>query len=165
MKDWFRDGFFWRHPGSTGPGDLIYNTMSRIIDMNDKSDWAYTSLDWCILLLDRRKRWPNRLNKDNMAKNWFQWKWSQLLKNGKYSRPQGNMTRDPFIAVITCCLHLGVHEYIEHIRIPLHLYTPNTWRWKRRLVKDSRADWIQRLGYLKATATRMNYLSKSPPGS
>lgn len=158
MKDWFKDGYFWRHNQSTGPGDLIYNTMSRIIDMNDKSDWAYTSLDWCIILLYDRKRWPNRFNREDMAKNWFQWK----LSGGRYTRPQGNMTRDPFIAVITCCLHLEVHEYIEHIHIPLHLYNPKTWRWKSRLIKDSRPDWIQRLDYLRDSASRMNYLRKSP---
>ena len=161
-KQWFKDGYFWRHPGSRDAGDLIYNTMSRIIDMEDKSEWAYISLDFCILLLFDGKRWPNRLNQDNTAKNWFQWKWSRLLKNGKYTRPQTNMTRDPYIATITCAIFLGGHDYIQNIHIPIHLYSLKTWRWRRRLIKDSRPDWVQRLDYLRSTATRMNYLRKSP---
>lgn len=162
MRNWFKDGYFWRHPGSANAGDLIYNTMSRIIDMQDKSDWAHTALDYCILLLFERKRWPYRLNQDNTAKNWFQWKWSKLLKNGKYTRPQGNMTRDPFIATITCCLFLDRWEHIEAIKLPIHLYTPKTWRWRRRLIKDNRKQYVQRLSYMKATAVRMNYLRQYP---
>lgn len=161
-EQWFKDGYFWRHSVSTNAGDLIYNTMSRIIDMRDKSDWAYSALDACFLLLFDRKRWPNRLSRDDMAKNWFQWQWSKFLGNGKYSRPQGNMTRDPYIAVITCALFLDQHEVIENIHIPLYLYSRETWVWRRRLIKDNRKNYIQRLDYLRATATRMNYLRQFP---
>lgn len=161
MREWYKDGSYWRHNESTGMGDLIFNTCFKIIQDVDVSPWALTALSSCCHLLKAHKRWPDRLNQENTAKNWIQWKWSKLLKNGKYSRPQGDMTRDPYIAWITACI-LTRNEYlIQSVTIPWYLsnpfYAPTTRRWRRRLLKDKREVYVQRLGYLRSLAVTAKF--------
>lgn len=154
MKNWYKDGYYWRHPGSGDAGDLIYNTMSRIIDMDDKSEWAYTSLLDCINLLNEGKRWPDRLTQTDTARTWLGWKLSKKL-----TRPQHILTRDPFIATITCAIYLDM-DY--QLTIPWYCYYRRVSKWKRRLETDKRPDWRKRLDYMMSTATRLRYLQDSP---
>ena len=146
-KEWFKDGNFWRHrnPESGDAGDLIYNTMARIIDMEDQSDWAHASFDVCKQLLSEGKRWPDRLTQANTAKNRLQWK---LCKG--YTRPQDAMTRDPYVGTIACALFLDRPEEILSITIPWSCYSPATWRWLRTLKHDRQSLWVQRLDYYRA---------------
>ena len=123
MSDWFKDGPYWRHPDSGDAGDLVYNTMSRIIDMQDKSEWAEFSLLECMDLLIVGKRWPDRLN---------------YIPTG---RSQTKMTRDPYIAFYCCAMFLGRPEYVEYVEMPWYCYSPRTWRWHRRLIKKPDKPW------------------------
>ena len=158
MNDWNKDENFWIHSKSSNAGDVQYNTMSRIIDMEDQSDWAHDSLDECIELLSQRKRWPERMNQENTAKNWIQWKWSKWGLGKKiYSRPRGAMTRDPYVAVITCALHLGRPEEIQNIKIPWYCYSRETWKWKRELERDNLPFWRQRVRYYRALSKTLKY--------
>lgn len=193
---WFKDGNFWRKAGEPwektlrgiythGLGDLIYNTLSKIVDDNDTSDWAYDALDACYNLLLCGQRWPDRLNGIE-SKNYLHWRWSRVVykvahqrgnkwsylngfgkivvklgyKNVQKYRPQGNMTRDPFAAFDAACLHLGMSQLIEFVPIPLHLYTPQVWKNRNRLINDDRPQWIQRLGYYRAIAAKLEYERK-----
>ena len=154
-KQWFKDGNFWRHPGSWDCGDLIFNTMARIIDMGDISDWAHASFDECKQLLSEDKRWPDRLNQENTAKNMLQYWWAKFLwrlnlRELTHSRPQSGMTRDPYIATITCALHLSRPEEILAITIPCTSYSTATWRWLKTLKHDRQPIWVQRLDYYRA---------------
>ena len=152
---WFKDGNFWRHPGSSNAGDLIFNTMARIIDMEDTSDWAHASFDECKQLLSEDKRWPDRLTQEDTAKSMLQYRWVRFLyrlnlRKLRYSRPQDGMTRDPYVATITCALHLGRPEEISAITIPWTSYSRATWLWRRILIKDKQSMWVQRLDYYRA---------------
>jgi len=72
------------------------------------------------------------------------------------------MTRDPYIALGACYEHLLffaneleaeiLMEAYETTTIPLYLYRPHIWRWRRRLIKDTRPHWRKRLTYLRAFA-------------
>ena len=157
---YYKDGYYWRKqsPGwelddygdvPDGKGDLISRTMSRIIEQDDKSNWAYDALFSCGVLLDFRKRWPDTMNQEMDAKNWFEWKWSQYrFKRGKVKhvkyRPQGNMTRDPYTYFYACCVHLDKLDYIKDVTIPFHLYTPTVWLWRKSLIIGKRK-WLYNL--------------------
>ena len=147
MSKWRLDGFLWRDRNSGDSGDVIYNTMTRIIDMEVRDQWAHYSFEYCCTLLRHNKRWPDRLNQENTAKNRIQWWLSD-----RYTRPQDDMTRDPYIACICCAMHLGRPEDIEDIRIPWYLYHRKTWRWRKKLIKDDRELWKKRLSYYRALA-------------
>jgi hypothetical protein len=192
--EWFKDGTFWREWGhewekvlrgihTHGLGDLIHSTCSKIIDDDDKSEWAYDALDACFTLLLARKRWPDRLNGIE-SKNYIEWRWERIkyknthlrgeqralklnwlgkiavklgYKNLQKYRPQGNMTRDPYIAFFACCLHLGLSQLIEPIIIPWHLWSQPTFNWRKRLIHNRHPRWVQRLGYYRAIAVKLNY--------
>ena len=133
---WWKDGFFWRHPSSGDAGDLIFNTLARIIDMNDKSEWAKCSLLECMDLLLVDKRWPDRLNQENTAKNRLQW-WF-----GKgYTRPQDDMTRDPYVAFYCCALFLGFSNWIEMVPIPWYCFSPGVSWWRHKLMRPRKKPW------------------------
>jgi len=151
MSDWYKDEYFWRHPGSGDAGDLIYNTMARVIDMGDRSNWAHESYYRCKKLLEQGKRWPNYLSLASTAPNFLVW-W--FCKG--YTRPQCFMTRDPYVAVIACAFHLGRGEEVVSITIPWYCYSRETWRWRRRLIEDNRPAWRRRLTHYKALATGIN---------
>ena len=177
MRPWLKDGNYWRQElhqwqigvyGITGQapfltkGDLIYDTLSKIIDDNDKSLWAYEALSACAQLLFERKRWPDRMNQSHDAPNRLVERLSKLakwlyLRKTILGRPQKDITRDPFLALYCCCMHLGVYQFIEIVTIPIRLYIPTVWIWKRRLIKDNRRNFVKRLGYYMAKATILKY--------
>ena len=166
---WYKEGCYWRKKstdGSDGKGDLIFNTCYKILQDGDYSEWAYEALEACSILLLDGKRWPDYMNDDTDCKTWAQRIFNrttrEILKffgitiHSKF-RYQGRMTRDPFIAFYTLSLFLDHPGYIDAVPIPWYLYSPNTWRWRRRLIEDKRKDYVIRLGYLRDMAGVLNY--------
>lgn len=159
---YFKDGYYWRKqsPGweldnygdvPNGKGDLISNTMMRIMFDDDNSEWAYNALATCKHLLIFRVRWPKWMNQEMDAKNWIDWKWSQLwFKGGLFTdetvkyRPQGNMTRDPYTYFYACCVHLDKLDYIKSVTIPFHLYKTTVWVWRYHLI-TGKLRWLYNL--------------------
>ena len=185
-----------------GKGDLLFNTLSRNAELLRKKpsvvvdsiltteDWASESiLEWlkisvgyCADLLKSGRRWPDYMNQDIDAKNWFEWKWSQFLqwltakrfiekqtsegskmklirinrRTVKY-RPQYNMTRDPFYPFYACCILLGRKDWIRDIKPPLHLWKPFLWRERRRLLNDPSPEYVETLRYFMKLAGVLNY--------
>jgi len=164
---WYKDGYFWRKTnadGSDGKGDLIFNTCKKIYTDQDRSNWAYSSLDACHLLLWDGKRWPNRMNKDAPEKDVNSWArriinrtLNKLFGMSLPYRFQGRMTRDPFIAWYNLAIYLDESAYVEQLRMPWYIYSPKTWRWRRRLIKDTRKDFVIELDYLRWCASKMRY--------
>lgn len=150
MSRWIKGDYLWIDQDSGDAGDIIYNSMSKIIDMEDRSIWANDSLSYCIALLDNHQRWPDMLNQENTAKNFLQW-WL----NDKYSRPQHFLTRDPYYSVICCAEFLKRADEIESIKIPWYCFSPAMWIWRRKLIKDNRPNWRKRLTHYKALATQI----------
>jgi len=66
------------------------------------------------------------------------------------------MVRDSFIALYTACVFLDRKQFIDAVPMPWYLYSPEVWRWRRRLIKDERIDYKRRLGWLRAKAVVMD---------
>ena len=165
MNKFYIDGNFWRHEiadGSMSKGDIIFETCYLILKDEDQSDWAYGAIEACSVLLLDGKRWPDRMSDNTDVNSWIgriinrSLRKIGILKNPKF-RFQGRMTRDPWIAFYTACLYLGEPGYIESVPIIWYLYSPKTWRWRRRLIKDNRKDYVIRLDSLRALAVTLNY--------
>lgn len=170
IGEWYNDGFFWRKKAnnswdkSDGKGDLIFNTCYKIFRDRDKSDWAYHAMVACSDLLLSGKRWHDRMNDDTDCKYWIQRiinrSTRDLLKvfgikiHPKF-RYQGRMTRDPFIALYLVCVFLERKQFIEVVKMPWYIYSPEVFRWRKRLIKDDRIDYKRRLGWLRANAVVM----------
>ena len=143
-------------------GDLLFNTLDKIEEDNDTSEWAKISLIMCAGLLKDRKRWPDTMNRANDAKTRIGWRWSQLCrrlnirKTEKY-RSQNSLTKDPFYPFYYLCIKFGRRDLIEQVKIPLRLYRPEIWRWRRRLIKDNSKDYVKRLRYYRALSIVKNY--------
>ena len=121
-------------------GDCIANTMRKIIQDKDKSEWAYEALLKCWGLLAAGRRWPTILDHENDAKNQIDRYWSKLWhrlgkrKHEKH-RPAGSLTRDPYIYVFTCAVFLDRIQLIEQLRIKWWLYRPGVFAWRRYLIR------------------------------
>jgi len=136
--DWFKDGPYWRHPGSSNAGDLIFNTCDKLIRDGDLSDWAHKAMWACYDLLSVPIRWPGRLNEPDTAPTWIQWKWYKWgLGEKVYSRPQQTMTRDPYIAFYAACIHLDHRELIREIKLPWNAFAPSTYYWRKYLISHN----------------------------
>ena len=135
VRNWYKDGPYWRHPESSNAGDLIFNTMDKVIRDNDKSDWAIDALFACADLLISGLRWPDRLSRDDTAPTWIQWKlYKWGLGKTVYSRPQQVMTKDPYIAFYAACIHLGFSDVIQDVAMPWNTYSPSTNVWRKYLI-------------------------------
>ena len=173
---WYKDDFLWMHKSQdwefveygfypNGIGDCVFNTMLRVFEQKDISDWAHHALIECACLLWEGKRWPDKYNNEFMAKNRIDEYWSKLLhklnirKFHKY-RPQKSITRDPFYPFYLCCIMFDRMNLIEDVKIPWYLYSPEIWRWRKRLIKDNSKDYVKRLRYLRSLANVMNYENK-----
>ena len=122
-------------------GDIIYNTMRKIVDDDDRSVWAVNALKITRDLLKQGKRWPDSLRHYYDARNFIGWKWSvfvcwqeKLLLGGDWIvveeyRPQGNITRDPYIYFFMACVTLDKKHMIYNVNIPWYLFSPATWGW------------------------------------
>ena len=184
-KVWYKYKFFWRRGDKDGDespqdrgdgtGDLIFNTMTKIVFDKDISQWAFDSFETCTNLLKDHKRWPDEFNVGDEAPNRYAWffknrllsikikgKRYYLLKSRYGYRSQDDMTRDPYVAWGSCYAHLlgkhnGVYDdkitwLFQSTKIPWYLYRADTWRWKRLLTKDNRKHFVKRLSYFRALA-------------
>ncbi len=146
-----------------GMGDCISRTMDEA--RKNKDDRYLVN---CYYLLCERKRWPNELNNDRIAKNWLQWKWSKLwwkdfdsknISRKRWSkltrffglkretllyRPQNNMTRDPYFYFYAACVVLGLPDYIKSIKPPWRLFSPPLWTWRRYII-TGKGKWLYEL--------------------
>jgi hypothetical protein len=153
--DWYPDGLYWRDVAddwqirvygakSNGKGDLISNTCMKIIFHNNKTPWAYKSLDAMKELLMDRRRWPERMDHENdacclPAKWWNSIAW--FLTSGgiqKKFRPVGGMTRDLYIFFYALCIFLDRKEYIAEVKPVWYNWRPSTWAWRKTLIRRNR---------------------------
>ena len=145
-------------------GDFIFENMTKIFLDRDKSEWAYNNMIECSELLLRSKRWPDELNSPRDAKSWIGAHISRLLyswgitKTCKY-RSQTNMTRDPYISFYNTAIFLECPDLVEEVVPPWYCYSPKTWRWRRRLINDTRKDYVKVLNYLMDYANIQSYES------
>jgi hypothetical protein len=166
IGEWYKDGWFWRKKNtdeSDGKGDLIFNTCYKILRDRDKSDWAYKAMQACANLLLKGQRWPERMWAPLDAESWIERIIVRSLKHWfgitvkRYEfRYQGRMVRDSWIALYTACVFLDRKQFIEAVSMPWYLYSPEVWRWRKRLIKDERIDYKRRLGFLRAKAVVMD---------
>ena len=131
INKFYKEGYFYRSKSPEwkinlygfavdGLGDLLYNTLRKIKETNDKSEWAYSALLECADLLFYGKRWPDRLNPPTVP--------------GKEPyRSQFSITRDPFIALYACAIHLNRKQFIQ-VKPPWWLYSPEFNSWRRALL-------------------------------
>jgi len=169
VKTYYIDGYFWRHPDpkwdiefygtdTKGKGDIIYNTMARIIDQEDESEWAYKALYECAFLLMSKRRWPIKDDQECDAKTAIGWRFNQLVrklrltKKVKY-RWNKSITRDPFKAFYCAAIILQEERFIELVKMPWFIYSPKTWKWRKRLINDKRKLYVQRMDHYTSIAT------------
>ena len=170
ITEFYKEGSYYRGPEKQlelavygfyprGLGDLIYNTLRKIIETNDKSPWAYTAFSNCSELLYQGKRWPDCVN--------------PLVIEGKEPyRSQYSMTRDPWVTLYACAVHLNRKQYIQYAKPPLKLYSPEVWAWRRALLgkrnlyrlwrwmSPARKDYVKVLDNLMWNAYKQNKLLK-----
>ena len=144
---YYKDGYYWRKESPYSPfgylthgkGDVIFNTLYKIMQDGDYSQWAYYSLSECADMLMQRKRWPDRMNHPNDAKTrigaWF----SRILYEmgetiSKKFRPQHILTRDPLIVLYAAAWKMNRWQLIEVVTVPWYLYRPTLWTWRKYIM-------------------------------
>jgi len=168
---WEKEGYLWIKidDDKRTYEDIIINTMSKIVEDDDVSEWALYSWFECAGLLMDKKRWPDEYKKDSEAPNRWVWiPYRFVVKTifdmkMKWSRPQKSMTRDPHYAFGDCYVHLYGHygELIDrfmttlyhNIKLPWFVWRFNFYRWKRRLRKPHDKYFVSRLLPIKDKAT------------
>ena len=132
-------------------GDCLFNSLTRILDQNDHSDWADKCIETCSNLLKERKRWCEELNDSNDAKNRIDEYWSKLMHkwgfrdHHKY-RPQKSITRDPWIALYVVAVDRDRRGLLLN-KPPWWLRTPTFAAWRKHLIKPNKWSlFIFRLG-------------------
>lgn len=165
---WYLYGYFWRRGDNDGDdtpldrgdgtGDLLFNSFTKDVIDGCVNQRAIDSFFEGGEMLRKHQRWPNEMNTGEEAPNRWIYYLTKPLKI--WTRPQSDMTRDPYIAWFTFGMHLlksNLEEHtamciiqdMERMRIPWYLYRPKTWRWCRRLLKDLRPHYIKRLDYFR----------------
>ena len=113
----YKDGLFYMGPG--GNGDLLYNTARKIIETDDKSEWAQSSLEAIFRCLNDGKRWPDTMSDKITTKN----------------HKQTDMTQDPWILAYCCAVHLDRYDLIEKYKPNIKIFNlPDKWAWRRALL-------------------------------
>lgn len=173
-KLWYKLMGYWRRGDNDGDdtpqdrddgtGDLIFNTLSKIVYDKDRSIWAINSFIKCANLLKQHERWPDEFSKDIDAPNRYAWWfWRYLKIGGPYGyRSQDDMTRDPYKAFGACYANLLkgcdsggrflLKGVFESVKIPWYLYRHHTWQWWNRMIKDNRKHYVKRMTWLEARA-------------
>ena len=143
---WYRDGYFWRKKSEPWEierwefqvdslGDIIHHTLRKIIEDNDKSNWAIDAWFECAILLFDDKRWPDRMEAYiPRTQKWRSWPIIRLMYfegKGDY-RTQTSITFDPWVLLYACAIHLG--------RDLMYLPKPQWW-----LYRPTRFSWIRKL--------------------
>lgn len=143
---WHKQGYFWIKVCSWGmkrwnmtinpPGDLLYDTLRKIIEDNDKSDWAHHSFWGCYQLLKNGKRWPDEMEQYiTRTQKWRSWPIIRLMyfeEKGDY-RTQTSITFDPWVMLYACAIHLEVQDFVMLSKPQWWLYRPTRWSWIRKL--------------------------------
>ncbi len=99
-------------------------------------------LDVCAGLLKERKRWPDALQDRYapfIATNRIDWEWSKLMywfeiRETKKLRPQGGMTRDPFVYFFSSCAENGVAEFYKDVTVPFLVNRRKLKVWREYLL-------------------------------
>jgi hypothetical protein len=165
--EFYKDGFFYMMKGA-GNGDVILNTCSEIVDNKDKSEWAKKSILECATLLMDRKRWPDRMIWEGReAKGWIRYYWSKMWKyvgviDHHLRRPQKDVTRDPYVVFYCACEFLDMSYLIELVTIPVRLRRGGIQRRRKKLIRDRREKWRNRLDYYASLADVLNFRSLYP---
>lgn len=149
---WYLNGLFWRDVDgewvvrergekTNGKGDLISNTCMKIIFHENKTKWAYASLEACKELLLAERRWPERMDQDCDSKSRLD-KWGKMtlwffdIREFKPYRWPNNMTRDPYIFFYCACIFLGKEEYIEEVKPPRYVWSLGFFDWRKSLFTE-----------------------------
>lgn len=123
----YKDGLFYMGPG--GNGDLLYNTARKILETDDKSEWAYDSLEAVFNSLDKGKRWPDDMSEKITTTN----------------HKQTDMTQDPWIMAYCCAVHLDRYDMIKMYKPGIKTFNlPDKWAWRRALLGKSNMYWLYR---------------------
>ena len=178
---WYRYYYYWRRGDNDGDespqdrgdgtGDLIWNTLTKIVKDGDTSIWAVQSFFDCAELIRDGRRWPYEFDSGGEAPSIFIWYLHKLLGIKKYAnRPENDMTRDPHIAFGACYAHLlGSGEAMrdanlkfeyESVKMPLRIRRRTTTVWRKRMIKDNRKHYVKRLSYFRARAV-VDYFEKN----
>lgn len=147
-----------------GMGDIIYNTLRKIIEDNDTGTWANLAYEKCKRLLRKNKRWPDYMSVAIVYQGHsfaccrlHQWITKQLKKLGlvKYEkyRSQTSMTRDPWVMFYCCAIHLHNRCDIS-FKPPWWLYRPELWSWRRKML----GKWNMYKLWYKLTPARKDYV-------
>ena len=182
-KVWYKYKNFWRggdndddfspQDRGDGTGDLIFNTLTKIIIDRDSSPWAVDAFMDCADLLIARKRYPDEFLIGTETPNMIVFWWKRhVKKESPLLKPQGRMSRDPFIALGTLYAFFmltiedrdvldRIQKKFDQVTIPLHLqYAFEVMKWWRRLKEDDRVHYVKRLGYFRALGTKFTFEKK-----
>jgi hypothetical protein len=171
--DWYPDGLFWRDVDgewvvrergekTNGKGDLISNTCMKIIFHDNKTAWAYLSLDAMKELLLDRRRWPIRMDQIGDSKNRIDCWWRKFLWWGgarpfKPHRWPNGMTRDPYIFFYAACVFLGKKEYIREVNIAWYTNRIGIAAWRQCLIEPT---WWSEMLYREKKAHKHFYVTR-----
>ena len=89
------------------------------------------------------------------------WKWLEVTDH-HLRRPQKDVTRDPYIALYCAAKFLKMDYIVEQVTIPFRLRRGGIQRWRKMLIKDKRAKWINRLEYYKSLADVYDFIALYP---
>ena len=181
-KVWYKYKNFWRRGDNDGDntpqdrddgtGDLLWNTLTKIVKDEDTSSWAFDSFLSCGDLLVDKKRWPDKFNKGDEAPNRWIYYFYKYLGIKKYGyRSQDDMTRDPYKAFAACYAHLIkagtkfcdklLEDAFLAVKPPWYLlHSRHTWRWWKRFKKDNKPHYVKRMTYFEALAI-VNWFEKN----
>jgi len=74
-------------------------------------------------------------------------------------RSQNNITRDPYISFYAACAVNGEWKKIQGSKIPIHLFTPSVWSWKKYL--DTGKDkYLKRCRFWNQAPTKHEYVKR-----
>jgi hypothetical protein len=179
---WYQYKNFWRRGDGDndqtptdrgdGTGDLIFNTLTKILMDRDLSDWAIEAFLICSDLLIERRRYPKEFLTGIETPNMIVYWWKNLIGKKGVLKPQGRMSRDPFIALGSLYAFFmkniedegdkyRIHAKFLKVKIPFHLrYAFETMRWWKRLKFDDRDHYVIRLDYIKSLGTQFIFEKK-----
>ena len=158
-------------------GDLLSNTLKKIIDDEDFSEWAYISLGMCFGLLKEGKRWPDPFSQDIDCKTiaCFYWqkikfqalKLAERLKADKIANSihckfglQKNPSRDPWTYAMVAAYKMNRFEYFT-LRPQRRLWRPGFWAWMNYLESGGDPKWKRRYYFWKRfTHSKKDYVPR-----
>lgn len=167
---WIKDGYFYRHEVGYGlsKGDILFETAYIITLDEDISEWSFNALHEISYQLNKRRRWPERMDSNDDAKTWTE-RIVNRINNKLFGthlpfRFACRMVRDSFIALYTALIVTQPDSLflIEETRPPLYVYNRKFYHWRqylitrdkkhlrkyRRIADTSKKDFVIRLNLL-----------------